>query len=125
MAEDIEGADEFMGLLFMSRDVAHREHLKTRSYAAHKALQEFYEGVIEHADDFAEAYQGRYNRLLDIPLLDNRSKGEIADVLQSHCDWIEENRTAICPKTETALHNIIDEIVALYYSTLYKLRFLS
>lgn len=125
MAQEVEAADEFIGLLFMSRDVAHREHLRTSSYAAHKALNKFYEGVIELADSFAEAYQGRFNRLLDIPLLDNRNDGEIADVLQSHCDWIEENRTAICPKTETAINNIIDEIVGLYYSTLYKLRFLS
>lgn len=120
-----ETAGEFMGLLFMSRDVAHREHLKTRSYAAHKALGKFYESIVEHADSFAEAYQGKYNALLEIPLLDNTSKGEIADVLESHVNWIVEHRTDICPRTETAIHNIIDEIVGLYYSTLYKLRFLS
>lgn len=118
-------AGEFMGLLFMSRDVAHREHLKTRSYAMHKALGKFYEEVIELADDFAEAYQGKYNALLEIPLLDNTSKGEIADTLESHVNWITEHRADICPRTETAIHNIIDEIIGLYYSTLYKLRFLS
>lgn len=120
-----ETAGEFMGLLFLSRDVAHREHLKTKSYAAHKALQKFYEGVIDLADDFAESYQGRYNQLLEIPFLDNTSKGEIDEVLESHVNWISEHRADICPKTETAIHNIIDEIASLYYSTLYKLRFLS
>lgn len=32
--------------------------------------------------------------------------------------------TAAVPKENTALHNIIDEAVGLYDSTLYKLRFL-
>ena len=120
-----EAAGEMMGLLFMSRDVAHREHLKTRSYAAHKALGKFYDEIIDLADSFAEAYQGKYTKSLDIPLLDNKSEGDIADTLESHVNWISEHRSEICPKTETAIHNIIDEIVGLYYSTLYKLRFLS
>jgi hypothetical protein len=38
--------------------------------------------------------------------------------------WIEDNRQAIVPRTETALHNKIDEVVALYQNTLYQLRFL-
>lgn len=120
-----ETAGEFMGLLFMSRDVAHREHLKTKSYAVHKALGKFYPDIIDLADTFAEAYQGKYNKLLDIPLLDNKSKDEVADILESHANWIVQNRSDICPRTETAIHNIIDGIVSLYYSTLYKLRFLS
>lgn len=120
-----ETASEMMGLLFMSRDVAHREHLKTRSYAQHKALGHFYDKIIDLADDFAEAYQGKYNKLLDIPFLDDQSKSAIAETLESHVNWINQNRADICPKAETAIHNIIDEIVGLYYSTLYKLRFLS
>jgi hypothetical protein len=42
-----ETAGEFMGLMFMSRDMAHREHLKTRSYAVHKALGKFYPDIID------------------------------------------------------------------------------
>lgn len=30
-------AADFMGLLFLARDVAHSVHLNTRSYAVHKA----------------------------------------------------------------------------------------
>jgi hypothetical protein len=43
----------------LARDVTHSVHLNTRSYAKHKALNKFYVGIIELADDFAEAYQGR------------------------------------------------------------------
>ena len=117
-------AGKYVALLFLGRDIAHRVHLKTRSYAEHKALNEFYDEIVGHADDFAEAYQGKYNEILDIPLLTNDKKGTIADVLEGQMKWIEDNRESICPRKETALHNIIDEAVGLYMSTLYKLRFL-
>jgi hypothetical protein len=38
---------------------------------------------------------------------------------------IEDARYDVCDKNETALQNIIDEIVGLYLSTLYKLKFLA
>ena len=120
-------AGQFVALLFLARDMAHRAHLKATgpdSFAAHMALGNFYEGLVERADAFAEAYQGRYNELLDIPLLENEYAGEIADVLEQQMAWIEDSREQICKRNETALHNLIDEAVSLYQSTLYKLRFL-
>jgi hypothetical protein len=58
-------------------------------------------------------------------LLNVTEQEDIAEALQAHVDWINENRAEISPEAETAINNIIDEIVGLYYSTLYKLRFLS
>lgn len=49
-----------IAIMFLSRDVAHREHLRTQSYAQHMALGSFYEGIIDRADAIAEAYQGRH-----------------------------------------------------------------
>ena len=115
---------KYVALLFLARDIAHRVHLKTRSFSEHMALNEFYNDIVEHADDFAEAYQGCYNELLNIPLLTNEYKGNIVDVLQAQKDWIEKNREAIVPRENTALHNIIDEAVGTYDKALYKLRFL-
>ena len=115
---------KYVALLFLARDIAHRVHLKTRSFSEHMALNEFYNDIVEHADDFAEAYQGCYNELLNIPLLTNEYKGSIVDVLQAQKDWIEKNREAIVPRENTALHNIIDEAVSTYDKALYKLRFL-
>jgi acetyl-CoA C-acetyltransferase len=40
-------------------------------------------------------------------------------------DEIEAVRYDVVDKKDTAIHNLIDEIVALYLSTLYKLRFLA
>ena len=117
-------AGKYVALLFLARDVAHRVHLKTRSFAEHMALNEFYEEIVDKADAFAEAYQGCYNELLNIPLLTNEYKGNIVDVLEKQKEWIEANREAIVDRKNTALHNIIDEAVVVYDKALYKLRFL-
>lgn len=117
-------AGKYVALLFLGRDIAHRVHLKTRSFAEHMALNEFYDEIVDKADHFAEAYQGCYNELLNIPLLNNEYKGNIVEVLEAQKKWIEANREAIVPRENTALHNIIDEAVALYDKTIYKLRFL-
>lgn len=114
--------------LFLARDLTHREHLKTTghgSYARHGALGSFYESIIGLSDSLAEAWQGRYEELLDIPLLAHDSDMPIADMLRAQLDWIHDNRYEAIPREQSALHNIVDEIEALYMTTLYKLRFLS
>jgi len=45
----------------------HMTHLKTRSYAAHIALNEFYNALPELADGLAESWQGATESLLDYP----------------------------------------------------------
>lgn len=115
---------ELIALLFLSRDVAHRAHLKVSgpgSFAAHSALGSFYEEVVGLADGLAEAYQGRNGIIEDIPYLD-ADQGDVIKVLEGHLDWIEENRFEVIPKEDTPLQNIVDEIVSLYLSTLYKLK---
>lgn len=114
---------EFIALLFMARDITHREHLKTRSYAVHMALGSFYPGIIELADDLAEAYQGCEGKLIQIPYIKNTATGSVESILHTHLDWISKNRKKLTD--ESSIQNIIDEIVGLYQSTLYKLKFLS
>ncbi len=116
--------ENLIATLFLARELAHREHLRTRSYAAHIALSDFYEGIIDRADAIAEAYQGGFELLGEIPILVNAVNGTIIEVLQSHVQWIADNRYEVLPREETAIHNLIDEAVSLYQSTLYKLRFL-
>jgi DNA-binding ferritin-like protein len=117
----------YVAHLFLAREMAHRAHLRTTgpgSFAAHSALGDFYEAVVPLADSFAEACQGEYQELLDIPLLDNEYEGEIADVLEQIKAWIQDNQDDITGKDQRALGNLVDEAVALFQSTLYKLRFL-
>ena len=116
---------EFVGELFLARDVTHSVHLNTRSFSKHMALNAFYDGIIDLADKFAEAYQGRHGLIGPIGLQSARKTTNVLDFLQDSLETIEKARYEVCEKTDTALQNIIDEIVGLYLSTLYKLRFLA
>jgi hypothetical protein len=118
-------AAEFVGLFFLARDVTHSVHLNTRSYAKHKALQEFYEEIVGLADGFAEAYQGRHGLIGPISLQSTKKTSNVVEFLQNQLDEIEAERYNVCTKSDTALQNLIDGIVELYLSTLYKLKFLS
>ena len=118
-------ASEFVGMLFLARDVAHSVHLNTRSYSKHKALGHFYEDVIELADKFAEAYQGRHGLIGPIDLHSAKKTNNVMEFMQDQLADIEKGRYDLCEKTDTPIQNIIDEIVGLYLSTIYKLRFLA
>jgi Family of unknown function (DUF5856) len=116
---------EFVGMLFLARDVAHSVHLNTRSYSKHKALGKFYDGVIDLTDKFAEAYQGRHGLIGPVTLMSAKKTGNIVEFLEDSLADIEKMRYDVCKKDDTPLQNIIDEIVGLYLSTLYKLKFLA
>jgi hypothetical protein len=115
--------EQIIGLLFFARNVAHIEHLKTKSYAKHKALGHFYDDVIDLADKLAEAYQGDKGLLEDIPLYAKLPDYAIDVFLEKQLKTIDELRKDATDRS--AIQNIIDEVVELYLSTLYKLRNLS
>jgi chloramphenicol O-acetyltransferase len=118
-------ACDFVGMLFLARDVTHSVHLNTRSYAKHKALRSFYDNIIDLADTFAEAYQGRHGLIGPISLMSAKKTTNVLDFLQDQVEEIEKCRYEVCDKTDTPIQNIIDEILALYLTTLYKLKFLA
>lgn len=112
---------KIIGLLFMSRTMTHKAHLKNPKYAKHMALNEFYNDIVESADRLAEAIQGKYG-LLDIPVVEE--KGDISDpvnMMEIHLNMLQAFGKSI---EERFLQNIFDEIVELYYAKLYKLRYL-
>lgn len=116
--------EKLISLLFLARDLAHREHLRTDSFSAHMALGSFYDEIIDRADAIAEAYQGSYKRLENFPITGSNGDMEILKLLQEHVKWIDKNRYECCDESDTAIQNLIDEAVATYLSTIYKLRFL-
>lgn len=123
----MEKAGLYIAHLFLARELAHRAHLRASgpgSYATHMALGAFYEGIVPLADAFAEAWQGEFQMLLDIPLLDNPYEGEIVDIIEQIKAWIQDNQESIASAEQRSLQNIIDDTVALFQSTLYKLHFL-
>lgn len=116
---------DFVGMMFLARDVAHSAHLNTRSYAKHVALNTFYDEIIDLADKFAEAYQGKYGLIGPITLMSAKKTNNVVDFLEGQLDDLEKMRYEVVEKECTPLQNIIDEIFGLYYSTLYKLKFLA
>jgi hypothetical protein len=118
-------AAQLMGLLFLGRNVAHSVHLNTRSYSKHKALGHFYEDVIGVADAFAEAYQGRHGLIGPIAIPAAKKTTNIVEFLQDQLAEIEKGRYEVCDKSDSTLQQLIDNIIELYLSTLYKLRFLA
>ena len=116
---------DFVGTLFLARDVAHSTHLNTRSFSKHSALNTFYDEVIELTDKFAEAYQGKYGLIGPISLMSAKKTNNIVEFLEGQVDELEEMRYKVVDKDCTPIQNIIDEIFGLYYATLYKLKFLA
>jgi chloramphenicol O-acetyltransferase len=116
---------DFVGTLFLARDVAHSVHLNTRSYSKHKALRHFYNNIVDLADKFAEAYQGRHGLIGPITLMSAKKTGNIVEFLEDSLSEVEKMRYDVCKKDDTPIQNIIDEIVGQYLSTLYKLKYLA
>ena len=118
-------ANEFVGLLFLARDVAHSVHLNTRSYSKHKALNIFYDRIVGAADDFAESYQGRHGLMGPITLHSAKKTTNIIQFLEDSLKQIEDARYEVADKTDMSLQQLIDNIIEIYLRTLYKLKFLA
>lgn len=106
-----------------ARTNAHVLHLKTTSYAKHKALNEFYDQIVDLADTLAEVYQGDYGVIATYPPRYTPVDDPV-ELVSTLAKWIEDNRYACCDADDTYMQNIIDEIVALCRQTLYKLKVL-
>ena len=122
----MEMIGRLVATLFLSREVAHRAHLAVTgsgSYSKHKALRHFYKDIGNHADTITEAYQGRHG-LIEIPYLEYDEEEDIIKCLEKQMDDIEELRYNAVDKKDTVIQNLIDDALATYLSTLYKLRHL-
>ena len=113
--------NEFIATLFLARELAHRYHLSTKSYSQHKALQNFYEDLLDLIDDLTEMTQGAHG-LLEIPILtEKKSYKEALYCIADKLQYIENNRYKSYRQKDTAIQNKIDEIVAVFLRTIYKL----
>ena len=102
-----------------SRNQAHAFHLTTTSYAEHKALQAYYEGIVPLADAWAEAYMGRYGRLNRISF-NKKTLNDPRKAKSYFKNLLFRIRSIKLPR-DSYLKNIQDEITALVRSTLYML----
>lgn len=106
---------KFIGILFQSRDMMHIAHLQTTSFAEHKALNAYYDGILDLTDTFTETYFGRNKRVeIIIPEAKNMDAISHLKEMQSIVDTERENYSS-------EIQNIMDEMLGLINKTLYLL----
>ena len=108
---------KYVGLLMNSRTQAHAFHLTTNSFAQHKALQAYYEGIVPLFDSYAEAYMGKYGRFRRI-IVGRRTIARNSKLYFR--SLLTQLRRMRLPR-DSYLKNIQDEVTALVRSTLYML----
>lgn len=115
--------EEFVGRMFAIRDAAHLAHWAAKgksSFAAHMALGDFYDGLIDKLDPYVEAYQGYFGLIgpvKPVPYV----RENIMDQIKGLAAWMEANCDEIC-RGKPSLENMLQDIEALFATTYYKLK---
>ena len=120
-----EGFCNMICHLLHSQTQVHIFHLGTKSYAEHKALQGYYEGVDALTDGLVESYQGKYGLMKNyksFKMTSYKNKKQVLSYFTQLLNMIEENRESV---DDSYIQNQIDTVQELIYSTMYKLKFLS
>jgi len=122
----MDGIGLLLGTLMQSRNQAHIYHLQVQgmgSFAAHKALQEYYEGIVPLIDLIAEGIQGRYGIITGYKMADTiREDNNARLYFDGLSKFVETVRKQI--PQDSYIQNQVDTVVDLIESTKYKLKFL-
>jgi len=113
------GVTNFFGKLMSIRQQAHILHLSSKSFSEHKALGGFYEGLTDLLDKLIEVYQGQYG-IVAIEQQTNKEKTALE--LLTNSAEVFKSAHDLFSKEDTHIHNILDEVVALTFQTLYKVK---
>lgn len=122
------GPAKFFSKLFESREMAHIYHLQVNgemgSHAKHTALGDFYEGILAFIDDLIEIYQGQYELIEGYDVIDTSSttSKDTIEYFKELAAFVKTERKCFSAE-DTHIQNIVDEVLALIYKTLYKLRY--
>jgi len=120
--------DEMVSRLLHSQTQVHVFHLGAKgsgSYAAHKALQGYYEGIDALVDGIIESFQGKYGLVTNYETYDMEKFESVKKCISYFNDlnkMITEKRKSV---KDSYLQNQIDTVQELLFSTVYKLKFLS
>jgi hypothetical protein len=116
---------QFVSALMASRTQAHVYHLQTPSFAAHKALNEYYDNIVDIIDGLVESYQGKHGIIIgysNVALQEYQSCDAIIAYFTTLCMFVEKTRSMIAQ--DSYIQNQVDEVVAEINSLLYKLKYL-
>ena len=116
--------EELFGTLQMSVVATWRKHLRSAKYGKHMALDEFYKEMPEKVDDLIEAWMGAHskkvgafqNTLSSSNMNTLKYLNELKRVCKEGYDLLGDN---------DELKSLMDDIVNLINSTLYKVKELS
>lgn len=115
--------EEFIGRMFAVRDASHLAHWAAKgrgSFAAHTALGDFYDELIDKLDAYVESYQGYFGligRVNPLPY----SRDGIMEQIKAEAGWMEAHCDEIC-RGKPSLENMLQDIEALFATTFYKLK---
>jgi hypothetical protein len=115
---------EMASIILHSRTQTHTLHLQTKSFAEHKALNDYYDSIGDLFDGLVESYQGKYGIIesyKSYDIVSYKSTESTVKYLQDLCKKIESLRDCC---EDSYIQNQIDTVCELINSTLYKLRFL-
>ncbi len=126
-AQAHSGAAGFISYLFTCRNIIHMLHLNRTgpgSFAAHVALNEYYDAVVPIIDSIAETMQGYQGSVLtgykDFPLAEYEN-ADPATYLREVRDYVREYRYVAFPKDYSPIQNELDNLENLLNGTIYKL----
>lgn len=122
MAENNTAAiNQMIGKIFTTRNLVHFAHWATDSYAAHEALGELYDEIVDQVDEIVEVYQGKFGLLsgLSCPAADMPL--DVFNHIVEEQGWISANKRNIANGSE-AVENLVDELDAAYLKIIYKLK---
>lgn len=111
--------EELLSLIAQSFEVARIGHWQTLSYAEHKTLMKYYDGIVDLTDSLVESYFGVIGKRLPISIPATSytaARPYMANLRQT----IIDNRASLGTEN-TEIQNIVDEILGLIDDTLYLL----
>lgn len=110
-------------LLLSSQTQTHIFHLQTESYAEHKALQKYYEGIDPLVDALVEDYQGEHDIVKgysSFKMVEYSSADNVIKYFDELRDNVNKLRSSV--RDYSNLQNQIDNVVTLINTTQYKLK---
>ena len=118
--------EKLISTLMASRDQAHIFHWQTTgegSFAAHTALNAYYDAIPDLTDTLVESYQGKHGIITGYTSADAFNEYDRTTAVKyfKGIAMFVERAYAKLPQEHTYILNQIDNVKELVYSTIYKL----
>lgn len=114
--------EEYFGTLQQSFVEIWKNHLQTGKYSDHKALNEYYDDIVDCVDGLIEAWQGINGKTGELKNTIDTKFDDPVPYLEELKKFTKEGREELIDKDDTELWSCTDDILKLIDSTLYKLK---